>query len=379
LDVRATTFGRTGVVGAGTGGLAAAALLARAGASVEVLERAPEPGPVGAGLLLQPTGMRVLARLGVLERVRAGAARIDRIVGTNAHGRRFMDMAYAGEHGLGVHRGALFSALRDAALEAGVRIRPGTEVVGYRPEGVLVDAAGATHGPYDLVVGADGARSTMRRFLGVRARVLEHRWGALWGVFDDPRGLFSNELDQYFDGASRMAGFLPTGAGAVSLFWSVRLDRVAAVRAAGADAFRRELTTLAPVATELSIPSMDALLPASYRQVSLPRWSSGRLVLLGDAAHALSPQLGQGANLALLDAAALADAASLTEFEAARRAQARFYAFGARALNTVFQNDWDALALPRDLLFPVAARVFRRRALAVLSGRAAGPFRSLST
>ncbi|MBE2315192.1 FAD-dependent monooxygenase [Solirubrobacter sp. CPCC 204708] len=365
------------MVGAGTAGLATAILLARAGAHVEVLERAPEPGPVGAGLLLQPTGMGVLARLGVLERVEAGAARIDRIVGTTVRGRRFMDMAYRGEHGLGVHRGALFSALCDAAVDAGVRVIAGAEIVDYRPEGVLTDARGRTHGPYDLVVGADGARSTMRRFLDVRARVYEHRWGALWGVFDDPGGVFGTELDQYFDGASRMAGFLPTGSGAVSLFWSVRLDRVAQVRAAGMDAFRRELVALAPVAETLDLGSMDTLLEASYRQISLPRWHAGRLVVLGDAAHALSPQLGQGANLALMDAAALADADSLAAFEASRRAQARFYAFGARSLNTVFQSDCNAMALPRDLLFPVFARMFPGRALAVLSGRATGPFSSI--
>ena len=63
---------RIGIVGAGTAGLAAAALLARAGHAVEVLERAPDPGPVGAGLLLQPTGMAVLERLGVLDEVARG-------------------------------------------------------------------------------------------------------------------------------------------------------------------------------------------------------------------------------------------------------------------------------------------------------------------
>lgn len=116
-------------MGAGTAGLAAATLLARAGASVDVLERAPQPGPVGAGLLIQPTGISVLAQLGVLDRVLAGAARIDRVLGTTVGGKRFMDLAYHGEHGLGVHRGALFSALRDAAVAAGVRILPGAEVV----------------------------------------------------------------------------------------------------------------------------------------------------------------------------------------------------------------------------------------------------------
>src|SRR3954451_6155756 len=226
-----------GIVGAGTAGLGGAALLARAGDLVDVLERAPEPGPVGAGLLLQPTGIGVLERLGVLAEVRAGAARIERVVGTTVSGHRFMDLAYAGEHGLGVHRGALFAALLGAAQRAGARLRAGVEVVDRRG-GVLVDAQGREHGPYDLLIGADGARSTMRRFLGVRARIHEHCWGALWGIF--PGGGFDC-LDQYFDGARRMAGFLPTGTGGVSLFWSIRLDRIEATLAQGFTAFRDDL------------------------------------------------------------------------------------------------------------------------------------------
>jgi 2-polyprenyl-6-methoxyphenol hydroxylase-like FAD-dependent oxidoreductase len=198
-----------------------------------------------------------------------------------------------------------------------------------------------------------------------------------------PGWTFDGRLDQYFDGARRMAGFLPTGSSAVSLFWSVRLDRIEAVRAAGVAAFRDDLRSLAPVAEPVlgGLTSMDQLMPASYRQVSLPHWHDGTLVLLGDAAHALSPQLGQGANLALMDAAALADAGSLDEYEAARRAQARFYGFGARALNAVFQNDLDVFAWPRDRLMRPVSRLpwVRRRALEVLAGVATGPFGRLDT
>jgi 2-polyprenyl-6-methoxyphenol hydroxylase-like FAD-dependent oxidoreductase len=134
------------IVGGGTAGLATACLLARSRYRVTVFERFENPMPVGAGILVQPTGMAVLASMGLLDAVAARASRIERMDGRTLSGRRIMDIRYAdagtGCHGLGVHRGNLFQVLHDAAFHAGVEFRLGTEVTGVTPKGYVTVAGG---------------------------------------------------------------------------------------------------------------------------------------------------------------------------------------------------------------------------------------------
>ncbi|HEX6244009.1 MAG TPA: NAD(P)/FAD-dependent oxidoreductase [Polyangiales bacterium] len=367
---------RIGIVGAGFGGSACALALARDGHQVTLLEAVETPRPVGAGIMLQPSGMAALAELGLLNRVLAHGEPCQRLRCVTRAGQLVFDLPYALWNpqlfGLGLHRGALFAALYDALPDARVELRLGVVATGLESDHVL-DASGLRHGPFDLIVVADGARSRLRSSLGHALRDDEYPWGALWIVADDPERRYRGQLLQSVDGTTRMLGLLPTGTRPgeptpqVSLFVSVRLDRMAALRARGIAAFKDEQFALAPACAPVlaQIDSFDQLLVASYRDVRLSRLDFGRVVYVGDSGHAMSPQLGQGSNLALLDALALAAALradpdptrALPAYTRARRTQLRYYQLVNRALTPVFQGDSRLLGKLRDALMPIAARL----------------------
>ncbi len=366
---------RVGIAGGGFAGLAAAILLGRAGHDVTVFEAVSEPAPIGAGILIQPTGMAVLARMGLYEAVLARAARIGGLRMRTVAGRELMNLAYGslgeGWFGAGLHRGALHQCLIEAvrrelptALRCGFTI---VDVIGRE----LVDEDGTHHGPYDVMVVADGARSRLRGRLG-GARVHLYRWATSWLIAPDPRDACGGELLQVVEGTRRLMGLLPTGFGPrsggkdtplVSIYWGIDHDRLEDFRAAGLAAYKAAVARFDPRAAELvaGVRDFDEVLVARYQRVVMRPWHRGRVVFIGDAAHAMSPQLGQGTNLALWDAMVLADClaregdaeAALAQYSRLRRAPLAYYEWAAHWLMPLFQSS-SALAGPlRDLLFRV--------------------------
>jgi 2-polyprenyl-6-methoxyphenol hydroxylase-like FAD-dependent oxidoreductase len=390
-----------GVVGLGTAGAASALFLSRAGHRVTLFERVPDPGPVGAGIMMQPSGLAVLERLGCKEPIVARGSHVDALVSQTTTGRTVLDLHYRelGEDlfGVGLHRGVLFETLYEAVSASAIDLRLGTEVVSLARRASrthLVDSHGKAHGPFDLVVLCDGARSHVRDSLASHTMSIRpYPWGALWFIGESDTT--SRELVQFVEGTKLMVGVLPTGVGPhrngvgvgrtlASLFYSVEATRHEAVLT-DLDAWKREVRRVAPPAEELLDQIHDArdLTFASYFDVSMPRWHARDVVILGDAAHATSPQLGQGCNLALCDAAALADALAASEtdvpmaleaYTRARREHLAFYQLATRALTPFFQSDHTTLALLRDYLMPLATRVpfVRREMLRAMAGTKTG-------
>jgi 2-polyprenyl-6-methoxyphenol hydroxylase-like FAD-dependent oxidoreductase len=386
------------VVGCGTAGAAAALFLARAGHKVTVYERVPEPGPVGAGIVLQPTGQHVLSELGLLAPIVAKGARLDGLVVLTSEGRTVVDLEYAmvdtRYFGLGLHRGVLFQALYDAVrAEPRIHLRLGVTIEDLRRASrdrlYGLEPDGATrHGPHDLFVVADGARSHLRDDSDTHKTVRPYPWGALWFVARDPEGRFTKKLRQTVRGTRVMLGFLPTGLGPdaadrtprVSLYWSVRCDAHAAWRAAGLAAWKDEILALTPDAEEVlaQIVDPDQVLLASYHDVVMRRWHTHNVVYLGDAAHAMSPQLGQGCNLALWDAMTLARCVAsaqslhgaLAAYSAEREDHLAFYQFATRWLTPFFQSDLPLLGRMRDHGMGTMAKLgaFRREMVRTMCG-----------
>lgn len=364
------------IAGAGIGGLAAAAALAQDGHDVRVFDRFSAPQPVGSGLVIQPVGQAVLAAVGALDAADALGQRISRLVGHEADGgRAILDVTYdlrgqGRRHGLAIHRAALFQALLDAATAAGVEIVPDHEVTAIT-EGKrrsLTFANGALAGPFDLIIDASGTGSPLSP---LKARDLPY--GAIWGTVDWPEDtpLPETQLSQLYRSAHHMLGALPVGQlpgggpRKAAIFWSLPRNGLAAWQAASIDTWKDEAAALWPEFEKFttSIKTHTDMVPAFYSHGTLRNPVAEGLVHIGDAAHRASPQLGQGANMALLDALALRKALreksdlqdALTQYWRNRRWHLKVYQLMSALFTPLYQSDSRVLPMLRDhILTPLA-------------------------
>lgn len=300
------------IAGAGIGGLTLAAALQREGVQVRVLERAPALQPVGAGLVVQINAMRALAEYGLHEVVAKAGAPAETTALLDWRGKVLTEASLApwtqkfGQPVICALRARLHEALA-GQLTAGT-VALGQQVTGYTEDeaGVAVQLDGGRVERADVLVGADGLHSR------VRAQLLGDG-PTRYSGYTSWRGVCSTdglELPQRVSeswGEGRRFGLVPIGFG--ELYWFATANAPAGGKdAAQPDELLRHFGDWhAPIPQAIRATPPERLLRTDIAdRVPVTRWTSRRVALLGDAAHPMTPNLGQGACQAIEDAVVLA-------------------------------------------------------------------------
>lgn len=351
------------VVGGGIGGLATAIALEQQGIDITVFEQAPELGEVGAGVMLQPNGVRALEQLGL------GPALLD-VRGKISDGSMYYRMDgipiapilttdSQGWNGMyGMHRADLIEVLADALAEG--TVHTGHQCVGFEQDEEVARLSfdnGAV-AEVDAVIAADGIHSTLQRYVTEPADPVHSGSLAYRGLLAADRvPSWPTDISQLWMGEGKhflvfpvrsgqllnYVGFVPTEQHTRES-WSARGDP-----AELAEAFRGWDPPIEDLLSKVESTFWWGL----YDREPLSRWTTGRLTLLGDAAHPMLPHVGQGANQAIEDGVALAELLADTDrtmveealvtYESLRRERTTQVQIGARENGLRYDSAYDDL------------------------------------
>ena len=340
------------IVGAGIGGLASGIALTRAGHEVTIVEKGAEFKEQGAGVVLGPNVMTAVRLLGLTSDLRSVGKEVAGMNITNARGEVLGRSSYRvsslPEPGVALHRSRLHEVLR-AHFNGELRLGATIErlAFGDRPE-LVVDGVPLT---CDLLIGADGIRSQLRqalypgfvtRYSGVTCFrfVLDAQW-----------------TDEAFEmwGPGKRVGVVPIGQVKTYAFLAMNAPPRAPAPWATLDHFRQHWSAFGSPGAEAiaAVKDLGVLLHDDLEDGLAPQFYGPGVVLLGDAAHAVTPNMGQGAGLAIEDACCLANvldrprplAEALADYERLRRPRAKWildrsFAFGRLAQMTSPVGRW---------------------------------------
>ena len=366
------------VVGGGIGGLTAALALRRDGHEVVVLERRPTSEEAGAGISLWPNAIRVLRELGVGKALEAAAISDGRATIRTPSGRKLSvtDMDEIGRRYAAplavVHRSHLLEVLRDAVGEGTLRL-------GATCTGVVQDArvacaqlADGAQVEGDVVVAADGVGSRLRDSLIDKGAV--HETGLVaWRAVVPAAGVDVEAVAGEAWGRGELFGAAALTGG--RLYWFASSRAPASAERSQADERDVLLERFAgwhdPIPAIIEATAPHAIIRTPLRELTpLPAWTSGRVALLGDAAHAMLPNLGQGGCQAIEDASALAQSLTsgaevpeaLRAYEHSRKPRADDIARQSRRMSAVAHLRNPAATTVRNLAMRAApARATLRR------------------
>ena len=319
------------VVGGGIGGLSLARELALRKLPVTVREKAPRIAPVGAGIIMNPNAMRVLERNGLAQALRAQSWPYLQRETCDRRGRTLALRDYrplydAGKLARGalVHRAHLHDVLFGGVPQGVVRFSAQVKDIRLSSGKVEVTTEGGETFAADLLVGADGIHSSVRRHLfgEIAPAYMGYRSHRL--VVDNIAGV---ECFTELLGKGQRIGLVPIAPGRIYIWTTFNSPREGAAPLRSADDFRAmfaQFTDPRVVKLFSQIRSPEQVITTDVEELRHEPWGKGRAVLLGDAVHAMTPNIGQGAGMAMEDAAVLAEElASSADIEKALASYAR--------------------------------------------------------
>lgn len=363
---------RIGIVGGGIGGLTLALALRRRGLAADVYEQASELREIGAAVALSANATRELERLGCLDAIAALSAepseliwrgwRDDRRVASFPVAKGGAYRARFGAPYFGIHRADLQRVLGGA--HGPDRLHLGHRLVGIAEKKAVVklDFANGHSAEVDILIGADGVRSQVRRFIAGEERAAYSGTSAFRGIVPvrDLPSLPDPQALQFWMGPNAHLLHYAIGPSGKDVNFFAVVE--------GPRSWSHENWT-APVAPDEAAAAFAGWHPAVVEMVCavphsvrwglftvrpLRRWRRGRAVLLGDAAHGMLPHHGQGANTTIEDAITLAELlpadrieefdAAMQRYQALRRARTRIIQRSSRATNAVLHLPDDAIA-----------------------------------
>jgi 2-polyprenyl-6-methoxyphenol hydroxylase-like FAD-dependent oxidoreductase len=350
------------VAGGGIGGLTAALALNRAGFDVTVYERAPEFTEIGAGMSLWPNATRVLRSLGVLEQVLVSGEPVTQFNLYRPNGRLISEIAMTGFQtpALCIHRADLHRALRNRLPEGS--LVPGQCVESFEQDSDSVTARfeGGHDVRADGLIAADGINSAVRSQIHGQGEP-NYQGYCIWrGIAPEiPRAVPGHISETW--GAGRRFGVMPMGLGRVC--WYATRNSTPSQsdapegRKAEVSALFKNWHWPIPALIEATNP-IDIIKNDARDRKPIKRWGDGRVTLLGDAAHPITPNVGQGACMAIEDAACLAKCLrassdmklALRTYEALRGSRTARMARQARRIGAIgqWENPW--IVRGRDLI-----------------------------
>ena len=344
------------VVGGGVAGLTTAAALHRQGFTTDLVERQQSWHALGAGFLVQANGMRMLRSLGLAAGVEDAGAVVRRWQFHDEQGEVLSETdleALWGDVGpcIGIERSKLQRALLPGV--GNLRCRLGTSVISVVQDDcrVLVGFSDGSTEDYDLVVGADGIRSTVRA-LALTAAAPSDLGAMNWRSIAQirPVGLIGLQMHM---GDGCVFGLVPMGAGRTYGFAYVIQPRFHDPLEGRLDRLRNRFATFGGRVQEYlaSLKRDDQVICSAMEWMELEKLYTGRVVLVGDAAHASSPMMGQGGNMAMEDACVLAE-----ELRVAATVASALASYVSRRKARVEWVQHQSMAIGESLKMPSAVR-----------------------